>query len=198
MQHPTAVPLQFTPCTLRPPSMTRVLRDGRSRLPWLAYAVASALAGACHDFGGTAMAPRDGLTVIIQVSDATLQVYPETGGVQAIVPITIRSLLESGVRYSSCGNEMEREVAGRWVQVWTQLCTLPSGQADTGSAPPGWPLPEVFATELRATEWLGRGVAERWRAPLGGAYRVKLGLYDDRGMLPEAMRTSTPFRPALR
>jgi hypothetical protein len=136
--------------------------------------------------------PRRDHDVLISVNEeAALTSYTSTRGVTASIPLTIRNTGTTSVWYNLCGNALERGGDAGWDEVWAQICTLPATQ-QSGGPPDGKEIApgEEFTTEIQVSTWLGQG----WTEPLNGQYRVRAGLFDERGELATETRTSSPFQ----
>ena len=136
--------------------------------------------------------PRRDHGVLISVNqEAELTSYTSTRGVIATIPLTIRNTGTTSVWYNLCGNALERGGDAGWEEVWAQACTLPTTQ-QSGGSPEGKEIPpgEEFTTAIQVSAWLGQG----WTEPLNGQYRVRAGLFDERGQLATESRISSPFQ----
>ena len=109
--------------------------------------------------------------------------------VDAMIPITIWNTGTASVFFHHpCGTTLERAVNGEWRRVWFALCTL--GEP----APPIEIAPRAQVTvDLRVQAVLGYGIADQWKEPVSGEYRVNTLLTRDREDLPDAVRVSSPF-----
>jgi hypothetical protein len=159
-----------------PPPVLRVHRLGMvAGLSWLV---------ACSNPFG----PGSG-GVSISVESPGIDHHASHGAVETVLRITVRNDRDDSIFYSGyCGTSLERERGKAWLPVWVAICTLGTDHP-TIEIRPG----EEVTSEVRVSGVPGAGITDRWSHPVGGTYRVRLGLGDRRGTLPERAQVSESF-----
>ncbi len=99
------------------------------------------------------------------------QVQSSAAWVSGTIPLVIANSGASTVTFSMCGTTLERSVAGDWQAVYGIVCALGS-PTDELEIPPK--SQQTVQFPVAAT--LGYGIADQWKPPVAGAYRLKATL----------------------
>ena len=92
------------------------------------------------------------------------------------------------VNYLPCNRSLGRNIGDEWVTVWSSLCLL-RGAAEIEIA-----AGQQRTDTLYITTRLGSPESDEWAEPVGGLYRVWIGLFSEVGAISLSGRLSTPFR----
>ena len=91
--------------------------------------------------------------------------------VNGAVPLVIANTGVTTMFYSICGTTLERSVAGEWRVVYFVVCAL-GPQTDDLEIPPQ----SQRTVQFPVLATLGYGVADQWKPPVAGAYRLRAAL----------------------
>lgn len=127
-------------------------------------------------------------SVSLHVSDTTVAVNPSTESVDVTLSLTIHNAGEGSIWFHACGTILLRHVGSEWQVVWHTICGL--GELDEVEIVAG----AAYTTDVRILARLGHGISERWRAPVGGGYVLRVLLRDREAALPGSSRISRTFQ----
>lgn len=139
---------------------------------------------ACHSPAGP------GPIAVIRVDSGAAVLLAE-GRVTVNLGATVENRGTRSLFFANCGGVLERQNAGAWEIVWSQICTT------NALASPGIEIPPAVSLRVfvPVVATLGSGTAENWsRDALPGTYRLRLLVIDESGTVLDTLeRTSVPF-----
>lgn len=127
-------------------------------------------------------------SVSVHVTDTTAAFNPSTETVDLTLSVTVHNASEGSIWYHACGTVLLRNVGSERQAVWHTICHL--GEGDEVEIVAG----DTYTTDIRIMARLGHGISERWRAPVGGEYALRVALRDREAALPSSSRLSNTFQ----
>ena len=124
----------------------------------------------------TAVSNADRADAVVTLG--TPQIELSGGSVKGTVPLIIANTGVTTMFYSICETALERSVVGEWHVVYFLYCAL-------GPQTGGLEIPprSQRTVQFPVLATLGYGVADQWKPPVAGAYRLRAALRTNNTMI---------------